>query len=85
MSMNPWLAKQLVTGRIDDLELAALARRPADDTTDDDVPTSAPHPHGALALHVGGLFIAMGRRLAGPEALRAALDRSRLGPKSSPA
>ena len=75
MAMNPWLLKQLVAGRREELEILArpLGRRLAADD-EPGINHAARGPFRRLGEPVGGLLIAVGRRLAGPEAWAEALD-----------
>ena len=85
MEMHPWVAEQLVENRRAERERAASGRRrsPRDNATKS-IPVE-PRPHRAPARLVGSLLIGAGRRLAGPDALAAALDASRVGRGRSPA
>ncbi len=75
--MNPWVAEQLVAGRIADLEAAAHGHRRPQNVAPEDLESSiAPRPRPALAHHLGVLLIAMGRRLADSDGLPAAFEGS---------
>jgi hypothetical protein len=73
MNMNPWQAEQMAADRMENLERAAGAqRRYLETVTESAVGPTRPRP--AVARHVGALLIAMGRRLAEPDAFPAAFD-----------
>ncbi len=73
---------------MDERQRAASARRrPSEEGGDAPrTPTSAAsHRHRAPARMLGSLLIGAGRRLAGPDALSAALDAARVERGHSPA
>jgi hypothetical protein len=77
--MHPLMAEQMVEDRMAERERAASASRRARPSPESAGPRSARrsvHPHRGPARLVGSLLIAAGRRLAGPDALSAALDAS---------
>ena len=68
MNMNPWMAEQLVSDRMNDLERAADAHRHLPTNTAEAFVSPAPlRTRPAFARHVGVLLIAVGRRLAEPD------------------
>ena len=78
--MHPWVAEQMVGNRMTERERAASAsRRPSAATRRARSASARPdRQHHKAARLVGGLLIGAGRRLAGPDALSAALDASRV-------
>jgi len=75
MGMNPWLADELVARRRRELEESARsARRGGRDGAE----LGATHPAAPLpkraSQRLGGLLIALGCRLAGPDGWTKALD-----------
>lgn len=82
--MPPWMAEQLAESRTVERERAAARhRRPVGSGVGIDGEPTTPRPRPPEARAVGGLFIALGRRLAGPDALSAALEGSRAGGRRS--
>ncbi|MGH9018114.1 MAG: hypothetical protein ACRDY1_10250 [Acidimicrobiales bacterium] len=79
MSLHPWLAGQMASDRIHDLERAAREHGPRPEGTTVPAPTGVATEAGrrVLARHMGSLLIALGRKLAGPEGLPAAFDAHR--------
>ena len=83
MGTHPWMAEKMVASRCADRDRAVRThRRPSAAA-----PAMAePQPVGAgrrVTRGLGTLLIVAGRRLAGPEALRTALDRSGFEPGST--
>ena len=77
------MAEQLVENRMAERERAASSSRSAG-ARSDSAPVK-PRRHRAPTRLVGSLLIGAGRRLAGPDALAAALDASRIERGHSPA
>jgi hypothetical protein len=82
--MHPWVAEQLVENRMAESERAASGRRRRPGARSGSTPVEA-GSHRRPARLVGTLLIGAGRRLAGPDALAAALDASRIERGHSPA
>jgi hypothetical protein len=84
MSLHPLVSEKMVKSRMADRERSAAVHRRAPVYGDPplldplSLPALRPRHHSPSRL-VGGLLIVAGRRLAGPEALAAALDRSGVG------
>ena len=73
MTMNPWIAKKMVTSRMNDLEQAAHGhQKPLSAAVVTEL--SPPRQRGNFTRHVGVLLISVGRRLADTDALPAAFD-----------
>jgi hypothetical protein len=72
------MAEQMVGNRMSERERAASASRPGPPKARSRPARPGTPPHRAPARLVGSLLIAAGRRLAGPDAVSAALDASRV-------
>jgi hypothetical protein len=80
MSMPPWVSEQLVKDRMAERQRTASAhRRPAIGFSGPAPAPSMPSGRRRPSHLIGELLITAGRRLAGPDALAAALDRPRVG------
>jgi len=84
--MHPWVAEQLVKDRMAERQRAAASHRRSVPSGSGPVGTFAQGRwrRGPSRL-VGGMLITAGRRLAGPDALVAALEGSRVGHEHSAA
>ncbi|MGA3146565.1 MAG: hypothetical protein ABSF33_03685 [Acidimicrobiales bacterium] len=87
MGMHPFMAEQMVGDRMSERQRAASASRRSRLSRENEGSRGrrSVHPHRGPARLVGGLLIAAGRRLAGPDALSAALDASRVEHGRTPA
>jgi hypothetical protein len=78
--MHPLVSEKMVKSRMADRERSAALHRRAPVYGDrpllDPLSLPAPRPHHTPSRVVGGLLIGAGRRLAGTEALAAALESS---------
>jgi len=83
--MHPWVAEQLVENRMAEGERAAPVRRRSPRGSRPGPVPGKSRALSAPARVVGSLLIGAGRRLAGPDALAAALDASRVERGHSPA
>ena len=73
MTINPWIAKKMVTSRMNDLEQAAHGhQKPTSVAAVTEL--SPPRRRGSFTRHVGVLLISVGRRLADTDAFPAAFD-----------
>jgi hypothetical protein len=84
MEVNPWMVERMATGQHADRQRAAQTHHlPLVEVSDPGrMVTTRPH---RVTRQIGTLLIAAGRCLAGPEALRSALDRSGFEPWHSAA
>ena len=82
--MHPWVAPQLVENRMNESERVASERRRSHGARSGSAPVRT-RSHRTLTRVVGSLLIGAGRRLAGPDALIAALDASHVERGHSPA
>jgi hypothetical protein len=77
MGTHPWMAERMVASRCEDRDRAVRNhRQPSGTVPSTAVASPAPHARRRVSRRLGTLLIAAGRRLAGPEALRTALDRA---------
>jgi hypothetical protein len=76
--MHPWVAEQMVGNRMAERERAGTARRRSPGSRARPAPIRPDRRPRKAARLVGSLLIGAGRRLAGPDALSAALDASRV-------
>jgi hypothetical protein len=73
MTMNPWIAKKMVTGRMNDLEQAAHGhQKPASAAAVTEL--SPPRHRRSVTRHLGVLLISVGRRLAEADTFPAVFD-----------
>jgi hypothetical protein len=73
MTMNPWIAKKMVTSRMNDLAQAAHGhQKPPSAAAVTEL--SPPLRRGSFTRHVGVLLISVGRRLADADTFPAAFD-----------
>jgi hypothetical protein len=84
MSMHPWVAEQLASSRRQELATRVGSQSlPA--VTESLAAPPVTRPRVVLARQVGGLLIAVGSRLAGPEGFARALENARRQAHHSPA
>jgi hypothetical protein len=73
MTMNPWIAKKMVTSRMNDLDQAAHGHQKASSAAAV-TELSPPRRRGSFTRQVGVMLISVGQRLADADAFPAAFD-----------